>query len=60
MQTGLKVPSMGGGEGSLSASSWGAAGAPSKQGRVEACLVWVLSQVREGEGQGTSCPTPAA
>lgn len=46
----------------------GAAGVPSKQGGVEACLVWVLPQVREGRaghnllpqlrGAGLQVPRP--
>lgn len=55
MHTALKVPSVG----SLSASSsrgaesgWGAAGVPSEQGGVEACSVWVLSQVGGVRGWG--------
>lgn len=27
---------------------------------MEACLVWILSQVGGGGGQGTTCSTPAA
>lgn len=55
MHTALKVPSMG----SLSASSSrGAAGVPSKQGGVEACLVWILSQVGGGVGEGRAQLAP--
>lgn len=61
MHTAPKGPRMGSPSAS---SSRGATGVPSKQGGGEACLVWVLSQVRVcvwgGEGQGTTCSTPAA
>lgn len=37
-------------------SSRGAAGVPSKQGGVEACLVWILSQVGGGVGGAQLAP----